>query len=81
VEEIRDAGAHGAALLAQLRRAPAKTKDLAAAIGVSRHTASAVLTAMSEKGLVHCTGATASLRWHLGAASTRQPEKPAKEEP
>lgn len=48
------------------KRGPLGTGRLANGVGVTAWTAKAMLQELEAKRLVHRTGATISLRWHLG---------------
>lgn len=50
------------------------TGDLALMVGCGRHVLTPVLRELVKKNLVHSTGATISLRWHLGAKGSSPKE-------
>lgn len=61
------------ALVDALARGSASTRDLAKRLKQPRHKVSPALNALAAQGRVHSTGATASLRWHLGPATPAAP--------
>jgi len=68
----------GQQILAQLQaKGPLSTKALGDAVKRSVYFVKAALKLLAKSGRIHRVGATASSKWHLGAAG----KKPAKEAP
>lgn len=74
VEPDGEVGELGASILTALQAGPLGTGDLARKTHATAYAVLKALKQFAAQHLVHSTGATISLRWHLGAQGSRPKE-------